>query len=398
MKLSLRINSNNQQVLLGIPSLNTVYLFVKKKISKHLTVVRYGWIVEWINNGNKAIVANVDYEYDGIQNSASFFEYYDTYDGHYLNNSTIPFSRFPNMDQYSRDFSKKYLVFLTSTTSVLYAINAIRDSLLIIPESQPGFYSVTYVSAENFGKKTSDVFLSIKCCSMSTCITCPQCTNESYCPFEFASVNTELNDIEQYTGYPETPEIDVFGDILLPNYQLNAKFETNLQFLKKPYGQLEEIIHLLNSQELTFNCGPEIRQMNNYVQELNFSKIFNYSSGILIPESQQLISLQLTKIINITEDLIDPDLTIFSGLWFPTFTFDSDRLSVDIDETSSIHHTEVSVKISETSFFIRNKQKPIARSSEIIFETVLFMCMCLDLLCMIFLLIKLWFKPIYWRE
>ena len=139
--------------------------------------------------------------------------------------------------------------------------------------------------------------------------------------------------------------------------------------------------------------GGEIHQMNNYVQQLNFSKVFNYTNRTLIPNNQLSIGLQLTKTINITEGLTDSDVTMYSGLWLPTFGFNLEEL---FEETRHLPatHTELALGFSETAFFIKNKQKPMARSSEIIFSTILFICMCLDLVCMMFLLMRLWFRPI----
>ena len=48
------------------------------------------------------------------------------------------------------------------------------------------------------------------------------------------------------------------------------------------------------------------------------------------------------------------------------------------------YQTSLSFSIKETSIFIYNKQEPIARRSEIIFHTVLFINTCLGLLAMFF--------------
>ncbi|CAF1048842.1 unnamed protein product [Adineta steineri] len=598
IKLSLRVNSNNEHVLVGIPSINTVHLFITNKTLNRLIHVSsvtkfksfrltgYGWGVEWLNDDEKAIILNIDYNENNRVTADSYFEYYDM-----NNNITNPFSIFPNNEQNCPRFSKAHFLFLTSTTFALYVLN-VEENLLIIPSSQPGYYSVEYLSSENLGheynlfsfipnivqcrpgtyKNESGTWSCHQCkgttmnnlsSNHSTSVTCPQCTDKLFCPLEFINTTEQLFDVAQYTGYPETSEIDVFEDILMRNmfrtvclqtspflftiivliivlilsfiihlmrvskrlvskqriltkclrhfdfiedgqcwfsglisivllillgfainysyvfyYQypieskyllnqntchsndyLNAKFETNLQFLNSPPGQLEQIFHLLISQEFTlnielinttFHCGhlnfqyrrvhssvpftcytngltlyifvklsthslqlllqligsdtieairigltgPDILQMNNYVQKLNFSKVFNYTNRVLARNNQLFIGLQLTKIINITEGLTYSEATKYSGLWLPTFNFDIDQLFIEIDPSSDLTGTVLSLEFSETPFFIQNKQKPIARSSEIIFNTILFICVCLDLLSMIFLLNRLWFKPV----
>ncbi|CAF1010556.1 unnamed protein product [Adineta ricciae] len=598
MKLSLRVNLNNDRVLLGIPSINTVYSFITNKTSNRLIplsskmkkklfriITGYGWIVDWFHDSNKAIIVTVDYESNIIKNSNPYIEYYDIYDDEVFNDKSIPFAVFPTIDQtdrYSHEFSKYHLIVLTTTSSILYAMND-DEHLLIIPSSKPGYLSVDQVFVTEYithGHRRH-IFLSNsaqcplhtykndtgpwpcrKCQTNSSQydvdMTCPECNNELFCPLEFATFSANLFDIEQYYGYPETPEIDVFSDILIrnmfrtkclrtspflimiitllvililsiiigflkfskrlasknepfikgfryldlikqgqswfgglvsivlfvllafaikfsysyhylypienqhlinenscsTNLHLNAKFESNLQYLTKPYGQLEEIFRLLDSQEFlmnielintTFHCGrlfinshnsvscytrdfnlyastnlsshkvpisltlqgkgiieamrigfigSEIHQMNNYVQKVNFSKVFYYTNRTISMQMVHSIDLQLTKIINITEGLTDSDLTIYSGLWSVIFHFDRDRLFVETNQEFDKDSTKVSLKFFETSFFIQNRQKPIARSPEIIFSTILFICMCLDLVCTIFLLIKLWLKPI----
>ncbi|CAF1251216.1 unnamed protein product [Adineta ricciae] len=593
MKLSLRVNLKNEQVLFGMPTINTVHLLLTNKTSNHLVYLTsktttkgvrvggYGWIVEWCDNYEKAIIVNVEYYGNSIKSGGSYFEYYDMNNNHYINNSTMPFSIFPNSDQENSGFSSSPVALLAATASALYVMN-VKEDILVIPPSKPGYFSVNHAAMAHPANPYSIYTLipnialcppgtykndtgpwSCRQCQMNSSQQnvshkCSQCNDESYCPLEHAIYPTELYDTEQYTGYPETPEIDVFADILLrnmfrinclrtspflytmialiiaitiaiiigslkfskrtvvqqtnitralqyldlieqgslwfgglvsivlmvllglavlfsysfyyqypitnehefddnaclSNHHLNAKFETNLQFLKQNPRELGEIFHLLDSQDFTlnieviskaFHCGrlliqsaypvscytrgfisyastklfshqtptiiqlrgrlpidairigltaPEIRQMNNHVQTLNVSKVFNDTSRIVGSTRAFPLDLHLTKIINITEGLTNADQTMYSGLWFLTFSSEPTRLYVADDPDSVSSRDAIELKLAETSFFIKNRQKPIARNSEIIFSTILFVCMCLDLLCMIFLLIKLWLKPI----
>jgi hypothetical protein len=106
------------------------------------------------------------------------------------------------------------------------------------------------------------------------------------------------------------------------------------------------------------------------------------------------MNLQLTKSINITEGLTDEDNTTYTGLWLPTFNYDVKQIFCNLNSSQRKQKTILSVGISETAFFIRNNQKPIARRSEIIFHTILFIGVCIDLTCMMLLILKLWFHPV----
>jgi hypothetical protein len=147
-------------------------------------------------------------------------------------------------------------------------------------------------------------------------------------------------------------------------------------------------------------CGitaPQLYSIDNVALGLNFSKRFNKSSQCLAQNA--LINLDLTKVNNITEGLIDSGISKFSAVWTPTFTFDINQMFVSCDKpvNGSIGQrnlTTLSIVLGETPFFVKNTQKPIARRSEIIFHTFLFIGACIDLLAMIFLLLKLWFFPL----
>jgi hypothetical protein len=147
-------------------------------------------------------------------------------------------------------------------------------------------------------------------------------------------------------------------------------------------------------------CGitaPQLDSIDNVALGLNFSKRFNKSSQRLA--QNVLVNLDLTKVNNITEGLTDSGISKFSAIWTPTFTFDINAMFVSSDKpvNGSIGQrnlTTLSIVLGETPFFVKNTQKPIARRSEIIFHTFLFISACIDLLAMIFLLLKLWFFPL----
>ncbi|CAF1688581.1 unnamed protein product, partial [Adineta ricciae] len=114
---------------------------------------------------------------------------------------------------------------------------------------------------------------------------------------------------------------------------------------------------------------------DSWTQALNFSKMFHDRSKMM---SQNMnIHLELTKVINVTEGLTKNDQTTYSGLWFPTFTFDPDQLFKNTTLLNDHPQTILDVGTSETPFF-----------------TILFAGICIDLLAMLFLLLGLWIIPV----
>ena len=237
----------------------------------------------------------------------------------------------------------------------------------------------------------------------------------------------------------------------------NSKFDTSLQLLSSTTEQYEQILDLLDSQLFTlniellntsihcgritlsygegddflpFSCytndfilylstklslhnlnlelnlfskhtigairiglsGPDAYLPNNYLRKLNFSQVFNRTDQVL--SSNPIILLQLTKSVNITESLTSNDNTTYAGLWLPTFAYDINQLFRRLNSSETLTQTTLSLELRETAFFIRNKQEPIARRSEIIFHTILFIGVCIDLTCMVLLILKLWFRPL----
>ena len=250
MKLSLRVSTRNSQVLVGIPYLNTVHLFITDESSRRLIHVSskmklknyaetgYGWHVDWLNNAQQVMIANVEFNGHTVLQRYSYVEYYDS---NPFTNTTIPFAVFPNDEQNLPSFDGKRLLVLTSTTSVLYVMYA-DETISIIPASQPGYFSVEYMPIRNLAiRHPISLFVPnrVPCrpgtykhnsgpwpchwCQVSTAnnsaprvsVTCPQCTDQAFCPLELDMMTEPLLDIEQLNDYPESPEIDVFEGVLL---------------------------------------------------------------------------------------------------------------------------------------------------------------------------------------
>ncbi|CAF4298464.1 unnamed protein product, partial [Rotaria sp. Silwood2] len=63
---------------------------------------------------------------------------------------------------------------------------------------------------------------------------------------------------------------------------------------------------------------------------------------------------------------------------------------------STLTLTKLIISISETPYYVKNLQQPIAKPSEIIFQNLLFTTVCLELFGLIFLLYKLLLKPLFY--
>ncbi|CAF1594598.1 unnamed protein product [Adineta ricciae] len=137
-------------------------------------------------------------------------------------------------------------------------------------------------------------------------------------------------------------------------------------------------------------------QSENFtLRELNFYQSFSKNGQIL---AQTLpVTLSITKVINETESLTgeEPD---FGGIFIPTFIVDLNSLFLSADQyiRNTLPSTTLLLILTETPYYIKNIQRPIAKQKEIIFNNLLFTIVCLEIFGLIFLLFKLILKPVYY--
>ena len=101
--------------------------------------------------------------------------------------------------------------------------------------------------------------------------------------------------------------------------------------------------------------------------------------------------------MNETEPLYDDESSLFAGIWYPTFTYSTSQMFISANSYATLSNqtsTTLTIHISETSYYIKNTQSPIAKRPEIIFRTLLFAFLCLELCAMTFLIIKLLLIPL----
>ena len=88
----------------------------------------------------------------------------------------------------------------------------------------------------------------------------------------------------------------------------------------------------------------------------------------------------------------------FEGIWYPTFQLDQNQMFLTEEKyltTTDLSKTTLLIVITETSFYIKNHQAPIAKRPEIIFHNLLFTIVCLEIFGLVFLIFKLIIIPIF---
>ncbi|CAF3469666.1 unnamed protein product [Rotaria socialis] len=142
--------------------------------------------------------------------------------------------------------------------------------------------------------------------------------------------------------------------------------------------------------------GPSSETEFCSLKELKFRQSF-YSPSAETLGQAATISMGLTKAINETGPLSGSD-SFFEGIWYPTFTYSLSQMFISADTytmTANLTSTTITINIAETSYYIKNYQTPIAKQAEIIFRTLLFSFLCLELCATTFVICKLLLIPIY---
>jgi hypothetical protein len=115
--------------------------------------------------------------------------------------------------------------------------------------------------------------------------------------------------------------------------------------------------------------------------------------------SRPEFDITLTKVINRTESLNNGDLPKYAGLWIPLITGKdvTTKLMYEpiCDDYQRYYYrsSKMIIRLSESQFYIQNKQEPIARKFEILFHNILFLGVILELFGLTFLISKLLLLP-----
>lgn len=133
----------------------------------------------------------------------------------------------------------------------------------------------------------------------------------------------------------------------------------------------------------------------NIAQEVAFSNSFNVTHRIM--SQQPYFTIELIQVINETKPLAVIGTSNYSGLWIPTFTQDSDRNFYSESGFEQYHtrpYTLLTIDIQQGTYYIYNIEKPIVKTTAVIFKNFLFASMCMEIFGFVLLIFKLAIMPL----
>ena len=246
--MSVKINSDDPtRVLVGMPFINTVFLFVVNNDGTSLTLassidngrsVGFGKSVTWMSNSQAAILVST-YSFDYETSYSSKIYLYTS-----LNDTTIPSSPsavFPNLQQPIPPVIYSEFIQIVSTPASLGILDT-DGIVMIILNEPPGYYASTDMTNSTALILTPVISHSRKCIGgtyksdggVHPCILCPSrtrsesqtgsmsctiCSSDSFCPLGavYEINSSSITSVSQTSAYPRSPERIVFEDILLNN-------------------------------------------------------------------------------------------------------------------------------------------------------------------------------------
>ncbi|UJR16646.1 hypothetical protein I4U23_003546 [Adineta vaga] len=145
--------------------------------------------------------------------------------------------------------------------------------------------------------------------------------------------------------------------------------------------------------------GPSAEADNGRFQlvELKFASTFLSSSLNQVLAESIIFPIELTQVINQTDPLNTHESPTFSGIWSSSFSVNSDELFTNESRYTFFYRTQtnISIIIEQSIFYISNLQQPIARQTEIIFRSLLFTTVVLEVFALLFLILKLLIIPLF---
>ncbi|CAF1050961.1 unnamed protein product [Adineta ricciae] len=150
---------------------------------------------------------------------------------------------------------------------------------------------------------------------------------------------------------------------ILPEHLITLQFD-----LIGPY--------FVGAIRLCFSAPSDTRDEEKYtLQQLEFCQLFYVNNQTLT--MNPIFAVKMTKIVNETAGFTVADDNTFSGRWIPSLTIDTltDTLLFN-DNGEYIRYLfdrfTLLIEITESEFFVKNIQEPIARHTEIVLHTILF--------------------------
>jgi hypothetical protein len=176
----------------------------------------------------------------------------------------------------------------------------------------------------------------------------------------------------------------------IPLYNFNCSYDKNISILSVSTLLTQHLITLqfeligpyfIGGLRICLSGPSAVEDDQKYIlQELQFCQ-FIYTDNQTLTINPT-IGIKMTKIINRTMSYTTNDDMTFGGIWIPTLTIDTLTDMLLFGESGEYmrylsDRVTLIVDISESEFFMKNTQEPIARYTEIVLHTVLFSGNCL---------------------
>jgi len=246
--MSVKINSDDPtRVLVGMPFLNTVFLFQVRNGNTNLTLITsmengqavgFGQSVTWLTKSQAAILVT--------SYSTDYLTWYSTkvYVYTSFNDTTfpsLPTAVIPNSQQPIPSTINSKLIRMVSTPSSVAVLDT-NGGVVIILNEDPGYYASTDTTNSPVAAAMPVVSHATECiagtyksdagihpCSLcpigtknpatTAATSCSNCSADTFCPLgAYEELSTSvLTSVSQAYAYPRSPEMDNFEDILLNN-------------------------------------------------------------------------------------------------------------------------------------------------------------------------------------
>ena len=114
-------------------------------------------------------------------------------------------------------------------------------------------------------------------------------------------------------------------------------------------------------------------------------------------------TVHLIKVINVTKPLEINDITRYDGRWTPMIKYTDELSDKILFENYGqylryvLNRTKFTVRLAEENYFAQNNQSPIIRRNALIFHTLLFFSLLIEMFTIVFLLYKLCCWPLIRR-
>ena len=247
--MSVKINGDDPtRVLIGMPFLNTVFLFRVTDNGTNLSMtdsvsyeksVGFGKSVTWLSS-NKAAILYAAYSPDYSTWQSSKVYVFDWSNDTHL--SPSPITVIPNAQQSLPSTINSNIIRMISTPTDLAILDQAGGAMLILSEP-PGSYASTDMSNSKAGTAMPVISRSTPCISgtfkpdagIHPCSLCPvgsrnpgtgdaataciNCSADAFCPLGavYEVDSAYLTSLSQAYPYPRSPELTVYEDLLINN-------------------------------------------------------------------------------------------------------------------------------------------------------------------------------------